>query len=172
MAVKKLDQVPDDLKVLVAEENGETIIIGDSALLLMPLTVEELEGVTEELAKIADMMFDEEGNSLAMSYVIKKVLASGAIKKLLGKIIAPLPTSIISNVTIPQLRHILGVLWKQNLSGESVGEKVRKNFDAMLEWMGLNAPTSEIPGLLSTTSSPSVMGGQKITSEDDGSSGV
>ena len=170
MAVKKLDQVPDDLKILVAEENGETIVIGDKALLLMPLTVEELEGVTEELAKIADMMFDEDGNSLAMSYVIKQILASGAIKDLLGKIITPLPKSTVNNVTIPQLRHILGILWKQNLSGESVGEKVRKNFDEMLAWMGLNAPA--MPDSLPMTSSPSDMAGQKNTSEDAGSNGV
>ena len=170
MAVKKLDQVPDDLKILVAEESGETIVIGDQALLLMPLTVGELEGVTEELAKIADMMFDEEGNPLAMSNAIKQILSSGAIKERLGKIIEPLPKSTINNVTIPQLRHILGVLWKQNLSGESVGEKVRKNFDEMLAWMGLNAPT--MPDSLSMTSLPNAMDGQKITSEDDGLNGA
>ena len=170
MAVKKLDTIPDDLQVLVADKNGETIVVGNQALMLMPLTVEELEVVTAELAKIVDMMFDEEGNAYPMSHVIQTILSSGAIKDLLAKIIEPLPKSTIKNVTIPQLKHIIGVLWKQNLSSKAIGESVRKNFDEMLEWMGINAPASEIDTQLSssTISSPTDMDGQKSTSEVDG----
>ena len=169
MAVKKLNAVPDDLKILVAEENGETIVIGNQALMLMPLTVEELETVTSELAKIADMMFDEDGNALSMSATIQKVLSSGAIKTLLGKIIEPLPKSLINNVTIPQLKQIIGVLWKQNLSNQAIGAPVRKNFNEMLEWMGMGNPlASDTQPSLSTTSSPNDTGGQKITLEENG----
>ena len=169
MAVKKLDKVPNDLKILVAESNGETIVIGNQALLLMPLTVEELESVTTELTKMAEMMFGDDGAPLSISATIQKILSSGAIKTLLGKIIEPLPKSTINNVTIPQLKQIIGVLWRQNLSNQAIGESVRKNFNEMLDWMGIGDNlTSEIPPSLSMTSLPNDMDGQKTTSEEDG----
>lgn len=174
MAVKKLDRVSDDLEILVAENNGEEIVIGNQALLLMPLTVEELEVVTAELAKIAEFMVDDNGEVVSVSTLIQRIVTSGVIQDLLAKLIEPLPKSTVKHATIPQLKHILGILWRQNLSDSAIGESARKNFREMLEWAGFAnpIPASEMPDLSSTTSSQNDMDGPKSTSEENGSSGV
>ena len=46
-----------------------------------------------------------------------------------------------NNLTINQFKHIAGVLYEQNFEEEKLPEESRKNFQALLDWVGLGART-------------------------------
>jgi hypothetical protein len=107
------------------------------------------------------------------------------VPKLVEEVVG-IPTSKVKeSLTIPQLKHIAGVLYSQNFKDQGVlPEDSVKNFEALLSWVGLGAekkipeptPTESTEGLEKSmkplpmnTDSPentSKVSGEQIEMED------
>lgn len=67
------------------------------------------------------------------------------IPKLVEELVGVPVNEVKEALTINQFKHIAGVLFEQNFKekGGGLPEDSRKNFQALLDWVGLGAPTEE-----------------------------
>jgi len=153
----KAVEVPDELRVLLPEENTMAVVIGSRAYEMSPLTEGVVERVSKDVAEILNKVFnnnarcpkcekvfpDQLGITLEcpdckVSLVdcrespIEAIISSGKIPKLVEQIIEVPANIVAKNMTIPQMKHFAGVFWKQNLSDDGLPEESRKNFQGLL----------------------------------------
>lgn len=155
-STEKRVEVPDDLKVLLPEENKEVIVVGPNGYELTPMP----EGIVEKVSKeISDIMVSIYNNNAkcpkckkefpdqlgvieecpdckvrlqdCRTSPVEAILSSGKIPRLV-ELIIEIPANIVQReMTIPQMKHFAGVFWKQNLSDDSVPEESRKNLEGL-----------------------------------------
>jgi len=178
MALRKIEdksqalKKSSELELLLPEKNVEVIAIGDSFYELYQLTMDESEQLSEQIGKFMELFINADKEGKGVADVIGEVIDNGIIYDILGQVVAPYPKSILKNITIPQLRHAIGVLWKINFSEDVLPDQSKKNFTQMLSWLGLNPLSENIPDLQSLTNSQADTVGQESTSGEDGESGV
>lgn len=151
----KINEIPEELKVLMPEGHIEKVLIGKTCYELAPLTAGQAEIVIKELVEVIIRSFSEllkvaeqpEGKEKSINDVVEltsalkkgleAVVAEGRVIKIIA-IALELDEDIIrKEATIKQLHHIVGILWKQNFDMTDVGETSRKNFDSLLVALSL-----------------------------------
>jgi len=154
---EKAVEVPDELKVLLPEQNRMIVLIGSRAYEMFPMTEGIVERVSKDVAEILGKVFNNDARCPKCGKLfpdqlgittecpdckvpvvdcrespIEAIIGSGKIPKLVEQIVE-IPANIVSkNMTIPQMKHFAGVFWKQNLSDEGLPEESRKNFQGLL----------------------------------------
>ena len=168
--VEKID-IPDELKALNPETQGKPIVIGKQGYMIYPLTEGQVERVSKLLSDIVNDVFTHDLICPNCNYVHKDMLGKketcnrckgkhrlndlqktplealsqdDRALKFLEELINVPVAETRDLITIPQFKHLVGVLYEQNFKEEGIiPEKSRKNFQAVLGWIG--------PGLSSKT---------------------
>jgi len=179
MATENLE-IPEELKILNPEWQAKPILIGTKVHTLYPLT----EGQAEKLSKtISEIIYDVYTtdmkcpkcetvyrNALGTQTLCAKckdtiltelqqeaitaIVGSGRLKRILSELFG-IQEADIRKATIPQMKYIAGLIFKQNFSDESSPEGSEKNFQGLLNWMGLGTETREsLPLAPSTNTLP------------------
>lgn len=135
--------IPEALRLLNPEENGEIIVIGTKGYRLFPLT----EGQVEEVAAVAGDIITgliPEGKiegkiNINMQNVVQTffntLVKENKIAEVLSKIVG-LDKNKIKDITIPQLAHLASVIYKQNFCKDSLPSITVKNFGSLLPSAG------------------------------------
>ena len=192
------NDIPKELEILNPEWQKRPIMLGTKVMDLYPLTEGQAEKLSRTIGEIVYDLYttdcvcpkcgrvykDAEGVQLVC--VNKKCneaklegLQKDAVDAILGKhrirgILCELLTLTAGEVqrgTIAQLRHIAGILFIQNFDEElTLPEGSAKNFERLLEWMGLAVEKREPQFQLekSTKPSPTNMDTPENISKDDG----
>jgi len=159
-----IDQVPEDLKVLLPEERKEIIVIGEKAYELYPCPEKVVEKISAKLVRVMGEIFNpnvkcekcgkeyilemgenppekcECGSKKFKSMAknpIEAFVDSEVIPEIISILIGKEKYSIQKAITTPQIKHIAAVFYKQNFSDEILPEKTRKNFQSLLNMIGL-----------------------------------
>jgi len=204
MNAEKID-IPEELEVLNPELQKKAVLVGPDAYLIYPLTEGQTERVSK---LISDIMTDitttdmqcptcktiypnELGKQERCAKCPKKpMLASlqrppvealtfqDRVPRLVEEIVGIPVSKVKESLTIPQLKHLAGVLYTQNFKEEGVvPEDSRKNFQALLDWVGLGAekemlemvpPENMVGSEKFTKPSPTNMDSQENTSKESG----
>jgi hypothetical protein len=99
------------------------------------------------------------------------LLSHDRIARILSDIIGLDITFIKEHATIPQMKHLVGVLWKQNFSDEILPAETQENFHHMVGWLGLMGGVSDngqSQSAVSTNPSPASMDTPESISKDAG----
>lgn len=193
----KID-IPKELEILNPEWQKKPIMLGTKVMYLYPLTEGQAEKLSRTIGDIVYDLYntdsvcpqcgrvykDAEGEQMVC--VNKKCngvpldsLQKDAIDAILGKHrirsilceILELTENEIKRATIPQLRHIAGILYTQNFDDElTLPEGSAKNFKRLLNWMGMGVEKREpqLPSEKFTKPSPTNMDTPESTSKEDG----
>ena len=160
---QRLEQIPESLNYLVPEMAKETIVIGSTAYVIVPLATGELEGImqtvsevmlvivkdilesTEALRNGAAQASGEAHEFLgAMQKGLNKIVADGSINKIVSLTTGIDEETIKAEATLPQLHHFAAAFWKQNLDFSNASDGTEKNFTRLLEMMGFGQSESRV----------------------------
>lgn len=155
--------IPKELEILNPEWAAKPIMIGNKVHTLYPLTEGQAEKLSKTISKIlydiytTDMVCSvcgkvykealgeqikcSEGTCTGMLQELQQdaitaILGKGRLKNVLAELFK-IPEGDVRRATIPQLKHIAGLLYVQNFSDDSIPEGTEKNFKGLLSWMGI-----------------------------------
>jgi hypothetical protein len=135
MAVKPIQNVPDELAFLLPEKVCKPVVIGDQAFNLYPLTEGEFEKLSMEVSKLFDVVFVK-GEMSPIDYLMK----GDILVTILGEALKPLsPDDIRGKLTAKQMMYAASVLWSMNFETHDFNEETKENFRKVLGWVGLGA---------------------------------
>lgn len=203
MIAEKID-IPKELEILNPESQKRPIVVGRDAYLLYPLTEGQAERVSQLISGIITDIVRQDAECPACHNVYegalgKKVFCSKCkgkqrlvslqktpyealtyedrIPKLLEELIGISASTAKESLTIPQFKHIAAVLYGQNFKDDgAIPEESRKNFQSLLEWLGLGADSSPTQNQLQSASekftkaSPTSTDSPESTSGENGES--
>ena len=189
-------EIPKELEVLNPEWQKKPILIGKKVHVLYPLTEGQAEKLSKVLGDVLYEIYttdckcpkcgrvykDALGNMEVcpgkkcaeeplvdlQAPAVDAILKRGRIRVLLGELLG-IPEADVRRATVPQLRYIAGIIFIQNFDEEStlpVGAE--KNFERLLDWLGLGAAPAEPASGKSTKPLPMSTDGQGSTSKEDG----
>lgn len=158
----RIEDLPDELKILMPETMKRIIVIGNKAYEMYPLE----EGMVEAISKDIVDVFKKIGNpdavcpkcqkiayeaakrgitecqdckeplkSLAM-HPIDAILGSGKVRDWMS-IATGVSKEDASKATINQMKHFAGVFYEQNFSDDGLPRVSSENFQKLLGMMGL-----------------------------------
>lgn len=160
-----MESIPKELEILNPEWQKKPIMLGRKVMDLYPLTEGQAEKLSRTIGDIIYDLYntdcvcpkcgrvykDAEGKQLVcggkkcngaeleglQKDAIDAVLGKHRIRNILCEVLN-LTDSEIKRGTIPQLRHIAGILFIQNFDDElTLPKGSAKNFERLLDWMGL-----------------------------------
>lgn len=162
--------IPKELEILNPEWQAKPILIGRKVHTLYPLTEGQAEKLSKTISKIlydiytTDMFCpickevykDALGGQTKCTKesckgtilqelqqdAITAILGKGRLKSVLAELFK-IPEVDIKRATVPQLKHIAGLLFVQNFSDESIPVGTEKNFQGLLNWMGIGTESRE-----------------------------
>lgn len=124
---RQIENIPDSLRSLLPSENTECVLIGSTAYEMLPLSedaFEELVGLV--WAFLRDLTSRTENES-----DIEVLVKGKRVQKFLSKILDMSEQEIGKQMTLKQVLHAAGVLYKQNFDWESLPENTRKNLQPL-----------------------------------------
>lgn len=162
--------IPKELEILNPEWQAKPILIGRKVYTLYPLTEGQAEKLSKTINEIiyniytTDMRCPKCGkvykDSLGKLFVCAKkgceeepleelqmdaiaaILDGGRLKRIIAELFS-IPEVEVRRATIPQLRYIAGLLYLQNFSEDSAPKDSEKNFQGLLNWMGIGVEARE-----------------------------
>ena len=196
MAENAAVEIPKELEILNPEWQKKPILIGIKAYMLYPLTEVQAEKLSKVLGDILYEVYTTDcqcpkcgrvytdalgkievcpqekckGERLEELQVraVEAVLKRGRIRSLLGELLS-IPEVEVRRATIPPLRYIAGIIFIQNFDEEStLPEGAEKNFERLLEWMGLGTMPREPVSEKSMKLSPASTDSQENISRENG----
>lgn len=191
-----LMDIPKELEVLNPEWQARPILIGKKVHTLYPLTEGQAEKLSKTISKIIydiytmdmqcpkcgtlyrdamgkqDICIREKCNNEPLielqQEAISAILGKGRLKSILAELFN-IPEVDIARSTIPQLKYIAGLLYKQNFSEESLPKDSEKNFQGLLLWMGIGTASRDLAPLEpSTNTSPESTDSPENISKENG----
>ena len=186
--------IPKELEILNPEWQAKPILIGTKVYTLYPLTEGQAEKLSKTISEIiydvytADMkcpkcntVYKDASGKQTLCPVCKDVqlvelqqeaitaiIGSGRLKKIIAELFG-IQEADVRRATIPQLKYIAGLLFRQNFSAECSPEGSEKNFQGLLNWMGLGTETREsAPLAQSMNTSPGSMDSPENISKVNG----
>ncbi len=192
------NDIPKELEILNPEWQKKPIMLGTKVMDLYPLTEGQAEKLSRTIGDIVYDLYntdcicplckkvykDAEGRQMVCTNkkcneaeleslqkdAIDAILGKHRIRSILSEVLG-LTEVEIKRGTIPQLRHIAGTLFIQNFDDElTLPEGSAKNFQRLLEWMGIatekRAP--QFPLEKSTKPLPTNMDTHESISTEDG----
>jgi len=159
---KKAESVPENLKYLLPDTVSDTVIVGDTPYVLVPLTAGQAEAVSKEVSEILHAVTkdiiqvvqdakredkkleDMTGMMESLKKGINTVIESGKIISIVAIALDLEEDFIRKNVTVKQLHHFAGAFWKQNFDFSDVPEHVAKNFNGLLEVAGFTNQNTQV----------------------------
>jgi len=200
-------EIPDELKVLCPELQKQVIVIGSDGYMLYPLTEGQAERLS---GLITDIMTDIMTTDLkcpkcgevypgslgkkefcnkckgkirlesAQKSPIEALTYQDRIPIMIEEMVGVPATDVKNSLTIPQFKHIAGVLYGQNFKDDGVvPDESKKNFKEMMKWIGMG-PKNEMEKVVkadilesekSTNHSHMSMDSQENTSKENGKQG-
>lgn len=133
-------EIPESLKSLLPEAMAETVIVGNSAYELLPLTEGQCERVSTIIGEIGAAIVEKQRtlpeNVAGTQSVIEILISNGRLRKILVEAL-DLPDEDIAKLTIQQMALVAGVMFKQNFELENLPEESRKNVERLLMFLGV-----------------------------------
>ena len=189
-------EIPKELEVLNPEWQKKPILIGRKVYTLYPLTEGQAEKLSKVLGDVLYEIYNTDrkcpkcgrvykdalGNIEVCSAkkceeeplvemqvpAVDAILKKGRIRVLLGELLG-IPESDVRRATVPQLRYIAGLIFIQNFDEEStLPPGAEKNFERLLDWLGLGAAPREPASEKSMKPSPTSMDLPESTSRGNG----
>lgn len=147
-----------ELMALMPESEKELVVVGDTVYEIVPLAAGQVEHAAQEILNIIRELFgeitgaatrkDEVLNYAMMADALQrgigKAIDSGAVVRLLATALDLDEKEVRARITVKQIYHVAGVLWKQNFDMSSLAEGSRKNFESLLGAFGLKTKTPDI----------------------------
>ena len=168
------NDIPKELEILNPEWQKRPIILGTTVMDLYPLTEGQAEKLSRTIGEIVYDLYTTDCVGPACGRVYKDavdaILGKHRIRGILCELLN-LTAGEVQRGTIAQLRHIAGILFIQNFDEElTLPEGSAKNFERLLEWMGLAVEKREPQSQSekSTKPSPTNMDTPENISKDDG----
>lgn len=155
---QKLKEVPEEYRFLLPDSEKKTIVIGQEAHEILPLTEGEFEQLWVEIGEL----FGNAATAIAASLTrertpeekaetdpiavgittvketLQEMLSSGRLAKIIAIATQQDPDDIRSKLTLKQGIHIISVLYEQNFSMKDLPEGIRKNLEGFLGMFGVN----------------------------------
>lgn len=189
MEAEKIE-IPDELKALNPESQKKPVVIGKHAYVIYPLTEGQVERLSQLISDIMSDIFtddlvcsncghvfrDAQGKQETCNRCkgknqlqplrkspIEALTHENRAMKFIEEMVGLKCEDVKGEITIPQFKHLAAVLYEQNFKDEGVlPEESRKNFKALLDWLGLGAQTAPknatSASVKSTRRSPPSMG--------------
>lgn len=196
MAENSVVEIPKELEILNPEWQKKPILIGRKAYILYPLTEGQAEKLSKVLSDVLYEVYTmdckcpkcgrvyknalgdmeicpgkkcgEERLEELQKPAVEAILKKGRIRVLLAELL-DIPEVEVRRATIPQLRYIAGIIFIQNFDEEStLPEGAEKNFERLLEWLGLGTTPREPVLEKSTKPSPVSTDSPGSTSKENG----
>lgn len=188
--------IPEELEVLNPEWQAKPILIGRKVYTLYPLTEGQAEKLSKTIRDIIYCIYTMDVQCPRCGKVYKEasgklfvcskkgceeeplndlqvdatsaILDQGRIKKIIAELF-DIPEVEVKRATIPQLKYIAGLLYLQNFSDESAPENSEKNFQGLLNWMGIGMEARQsVPLEQSMNTSPESTGSPENISKESG----
>jgi len=166
---QKLREVPEEYRFLLPDTEKRTIVIGQEAFDLLPLTEGEFERLWVEIGELfgnaataiaaslnkertSEEKADQDPISVGITTVketLQEMLNSGRLANIIAIATQQDPEDIKAKLTLKQGVHIISVLYEQNFSMKGLPENIRKNLEGFLGMFGVNIkkgpdPTQEL----------------------------
>ena len=164
--------IPKELEILNPEWQKKPIMLGTKVMDLYPLTEGKAEKLSRTIGDIVYDLYntdcicplckkvykDAEGRQMVCTNkkcggegleslqknAIDAILGKHRIRNILSEVLG-LTEVEVKRGTIAQLRHIAGILYTQNFDEElTLPEGSAKNFQRLLEWMGVAVENREL----------------------------
>jgi len=160
--------VPDELAVLLPEQNKRIIVIGEKAYELYPLWEGQLELVSKDIAlyfddifnpdrkcpkcgkvvknavgkKIEECPVDKETLSDVRKSPVESIIGGGKVPEWIHMILDLPVEEVKSKLTLLQLKHVAAVFYLQNFSSEGLPKESQENFQKLLGMIGMGKAPS------------------------------
>lgn len=159
---KQVD-IPDELKVLLPEENKVVILIGSKGYEMTPMVEGQLERLTQDMAGLVSVIYNPDRKcpkcgKVYKGAVLEKLeecpedkmalddLRKGPIEAILGndkvpgwiEVIIQVPKEEVKvGMTLPQIKHFAACFWKLNFSDDGLPKETQENFTKLLGMIGV-----------------------------------
>lgn len=166
---QKLKEVPEEYRFLLPDTEKRTIVIGQEAYDILPLTEGEFEHLWVEIGELfgnaataiaatlnkertPEEKMETDPVSVGIATVketLQEMLNSGRLANIIAIATQQAPEDIKTKLTLKQGIHIISVLYEQNFSMKGLPENIRKNLEGFLGMFGVNIqkgpdPTQEL----------------------------
>lgn len=192
----EITNIPKELEVLNPEWQSKPILIGRKVHTLYPLTEGQAEKLSKTISKIIYDIYNTDMKCPVCHTIYKDVLGKqtvclkseckdapldelqqealtailggGRLRGILAELF-DIPEVDVRRATLPQLKYIAGILYTQNFSDSSAPVGTEKNFQELLNWMGMGTENRElVPSEQSMNSLPVNTGSPENISKEDG----
>jgi len=166
----KIIELPEKLKYLIPDMAKEAVVVGDKAYELVPLTEGQAELLAREVAEIATTIAGEllgvinkaktdgerkpEDVTTYLATIntgLSKLITNGNIPNIVSIALDLEIAEVKKVMTIKQLHHFAGVLWKQNFDFSDAEVSASKNFNRLLAAVGFGNPDTRVYQWADTT---------------------
>jgi phage FluMu protein Com len=160
----RVEDLPNELKVLLPETSMKVVVIGNKAYEMHPLKEKAVEKISQDIVDLLQSVGNRDARcekcgkiwanavskgvldcpeckeplkSLAI-HPIKAILSTGKIAEFVEAAIG-VPKEEAREMTANQVRHFAGIFWEQNFSDAGLPKESRENFQKLLEMMGMGS---------------------------------
>lgn len=168
-----LPEVPDDLKALNPALSAQTIVVGDKAYRMLPLTEGVFEELSAEIAKTVAGFLDsyqkradaKKGEVMPLESFTDGVLKGGLLAKFLSHATGIPEPQIKEELTFPQMAHIAAVLYEQNFDTGNYPKVTQGKVQGLLSFLGLGTvgPKKFAEEVLDATLDPTILDRKSLT---------
>lgn len=165
-------EIPDELKMLCPETQKKVIVIGGDGYMLYPLTEGQAERLSTLITDImTDIMTQDVecpkchevysgalgkkqfcskckgkiGLVSLQKSPIEAMINGERVPRLIEELIGVPLVEVKKSLTIPQFKHLAGVLYEQNFKDEGVvPEDSKKNLTELMKWIGVGSQASPL----------------------------
>lgn len=168
--VREID-VPNELLVLLPEENKRVVVIGSKGYEMYPMVEGQLEKVMKDVGQVFAKILSSDRKCPKCQKIYKAALerkiteCSDCKEWLDDERIAPMDAIVSSgkvpdwveiilgipkaeaqmHMTLNQIKHFAAVFWKQNFSDEGLPGETKSNFEKLLLMFGLTREEKKAP---------------------------
>jgi len=155
--------IPEELKVLLPEDNKGVVVVGDKAYEIYPLVEGQLERVSKDIAMYFETVFSMDAKCSKCNKVVKDavkkeidtcpackeslveirkspieaILGGGKVPEWIEMICNVQKVEVQANMTLKQMKHFAGIFYSQNFSDEGLPEESKANFKKLLGMIGM-----------------------------------
>ena len=174
-----LDSVPDDLRALNPETCAQTIMVGNKAYKMFPLTEGVVEDLSGEIAKTIAGFLDSyqkaqkqrdpksgpSSEAAPLETFTDGVLKGGLLTKFLTHATGVPEAQLKEELTFPQMAHIAGVLYEQNFDVGNYPKVTQGKVQGLLSFLGMGAvgPKKFAEEVLDATLDPTILDRKSLT---------
>lgn len=172
----RIDEIPDELKVLLPETAKKIIVVGSRAYEMYPMKEKMIEKISKDIVDLIGKIASRDAQcpkcaKIVLSAVTRRItecteckeilrstalnpidaiLSSGKVRLWVG-MATDIEENETADMTLNQMKHFAGVFWEQNFSDDGLPKESQENFQKLLGMLGISSLAAKLKEAVETS---------------------